>query len=387
MAGNPAAVRHNVEENFTTLANFAGSPSDRAQGKALLSLVVLDFLRQRARRFLDGKADLFERRVAEGRIREGHGDLHAGNLCFTAEGIVAYDCLEFAPRFRCGDVAADLAFLCMDLGRRGYPAFAAYLARRYVDAAGDRELPKLLPFYKGYYATVRGKVAALAAVDPAVPEDERAERRREAMEYLHLAAGFELPPTLVLLCGLPACGKSFVARAVARSLGAALFQSDVRRKLETGRRPEASAAEAPDAGLYAPEQRDRTYRSLLESAVTTLRGGQSVVVDATFSRRHRRAPFVDAMTRLDLPWFLVHVTADERLIRERLARREAEAGGARDAASDAGLAVYNSEKEAFEPPDELAPDRALEIRSEEDPLEEVGARLTDLRIVQGNRSR
>jgi len=378
--GSPEAVRRNVEENFDALERHVGTTAERSAGRALLSRTLLEFQRGRADRFLEARAPLFERRLREGRIREGHGDLHAGNLCILESGVVAYDCIEFAARFRCGDVAADLAFLCMDLGRRGYPAFGAYLARRYADATEDAELLELLPFYMGYFAVVRAKVAAMASTDEGLPRHEQEEKRREAMSYLDLAAGFELPPALVMLCGLPASGKSFVARAVARSLGAALLQSDVRRKLRAGRDPRESAREEPGRGLYAPERRDEIYRSLLESAVETVRGGHSAVVDATFSLRSRRAPFGDAMARLSLPWFLIHVTADEALVRSRLEKRADPTSAASESSSDAGLAVYEAEKSTFESPDELAHGHRLDVRSEVDPLEEVGARLTDLRI-------
>ena len=39
-----------------------------------------------------------------------------------AEPIAVFDCIEFNRRFRHGDVAADVAFLAMDLDERAYPA-------------------------------------------------------------------------------------------------------------------------------------------------------------------------------------------------------------------------------------------------------------------------
>ena len=147
-------------------------------------------------------------------MRECHGDLHAGNICLLDDEVLIYDCIEFNRRFRCGDVASEIAFLAMDLDQRGYPGFASYLVRRYALEAGDEELRELERFYKGYRALVRCKVAALTAAGAA--EGEREQPVAEAMRYGQLASAYELPPAMILTCGLPASGKSWLARAPRR---------------------------------------------------------------------------------------------------------------------------------------------------------------------------
>ena len=152
---SPAAIRTNVEQNLEQLSSSVAS--------GILSPAQYAFLKHRRQRFLESRAELLERRVHEGRARDGHGDLHAGNLCLTDDGIVVYDCIEFSRQFRCADVAADVAFLAMDLDQRGYPGFSAYLVKRYAEVADDPDLREVIGFYKGYRAVVRGKVAALTA--------------------------------------------------------------------------------------------------------------------------------------------------------------------------------------------------------------------------------
>jgi len=347
--GSPEAIAANVEQNFEQLRPFVATGKTGAAGLSVLSPRQHAFLCARARGFLDDRRELLERRVREHRIREGHGDLHAENLCFTDAGLVAYDCLEFSRALRCGDVASDLAFLAMDLDFRGYPGFSGYLAKRYAKVTGDAELPALLPFYKGYRAVVRGKVAALTAVDPEVDWARREELRCRAMRYLQLAAAYELPPSMILMCGLPGCGKSWLAKRLAGALRAAVLHSDVRRKLLAGVAPTTRVHEGYETGLYAPEVKERTYRSLLRGALDNLRAGHSVIVDATFSRKHYRSAFVDAAARLELPYYVLHVTADDAVIRERLARRRNETREV----SDADLDVYLRERIAFEPPEEV----------------------------------
>jgi aminoglycoside phosphotransferase family enzyme len=63
-------------------------------------------------------SQLFAKRIAQHRIRDCHGDLHAGSIYLTDE-IQIFDCIEFNDRFRYGDVAAEVAFLAMDLEHFG----------------------------------------------------------------------------------------------------------------------------------------------------------------------------------------------------------------------------------------------------------------------------
>ena len=356
--GTVESIRGNTEENLRQIENFVGTRG-QSQRSPTLSETQYGFLAQRARSFLSDQREEFDERVRTGRIREGHGDLHADNICFPDSGPVAYDCIEFSRRFRCGDVASEVAFLAMDLDHRGYPAFSNYLVKRYAEATGDAGLRGLMGFYKAYRAVVRGKVASLTAADSCLEEGVRHELERKAMRYFQLAATYDLPPALVLTCGLPASGKSWLARRLARPLRAVWLRSDVRRKIRAGLAVHETARDGYGKGLYASDSRQATYRSLLEDTLDLVRSGHSVVVDATFSRRSFRAPFVDAAVRLDLPYFIVEVEASEELVRKRLRERESRP----DAVSDADLEVYLRERDDFERPHEVPEGHALCVES------------------------
>jgi len=372
--GAPEAIAANVEENFEQIRGFVGPIGH--DGEASLSPAQYELLATRARGFLAARRGLLEERVRAGRIREGHGDLHAGNLCFTEEGLVAYDCIEFNRRFRCGDVASDLAFLAMDLDYRGFPGFARFLVRAYAKLAGDPELADLVPFYKEYRAVVRGKVASLTAASAGLDAERRRALRGEAARYFQLAVGYELPPALVLMCGLPASGKSWLAQQLVAPLRAVLLHSDVRRKTLAGLAPATRVRAGYEAGLYSPEQKRRTYRSLLGDAARKIRAGRTVIVDATFSKDAYRAPFVDAAARSGIPCLLVHVRASDAVIRERLAERARSGAGA----SDADLGVYRKARESFEPPVDGPACRVVEVDSGEESAEAQVARVIDRAI-------
>jgi aminoglycoside phosphotransferase family enzyme len=132
---------------------------------------------------------LFAKRVKECRIRDCHGDLHAAHICFI-DGLCIFDCIEFNDRFRYIDVASEIAFLAMDLDFHRRPELSEYFADAYVKASGDKELPKLLEFYKCYRAYVRGKVESFQLDDPHIPEDQKSKTLDRARRYFELAESY-----------------------------------------------------------------------------------------------------------------------------------------------------------------------------------------------------
>jgi aminoglycoside phosphotransferase family enzyme/predicted kinase len=350
--GSPEAVAFNVRENFLQTERFTAPGAPRTVSPRLHG-----FLRGRAEAFLADERALLERRVRGGFVRDGHGDLHAGNVCVEEDGILVYDRIEFAPRFRCGDVACDLAFLAMDLDARGFRGFSSFLAHRYAERSDDPELRAVLGFYKTYRAVVRAKVASLAAADPSLAPGERAAKRLAAMRSFHLAAAYELPPALVLTCGLPAAGKTTAARAVAAPFEALVLRSDVRRKRLAGLAPTSHAAAPFGEGIYAPELSERTYRALLADAEVALRDGRTTIVDATFAGAAQRAPFAELARSLGAPFLIAWVTVPEGVAVRRLAARAEDP----HEASDADVAVYRGMHEVFQPPSEIPAPRLVEL--------------------------
>jgi aminoglycoside phosphotransferase family enzyme len=178
--GEPGVITYNHEENFAPM---------KAQVGDLLSREVFEEIRDFARGFLTHQRPLLRRRLREGRIRDCHGDLHMGNICL-ADGIYVFDCIEFNPRFRYGDVAADVAFLAMDLDFHGLAEFSRHFTTGFAAAAADEELLQLLDFYKCYRACVRGKINAMAAAEPEVSPEAQRRARGTARAYFALAGAY-----------------------------------------------------------------------------------------------------------------------------------------------------------------------------------------------------
>jgi aminoglycoside phosphotransferase family enzyme len=175
--GDIETIRVNTEENF--------DQTEKSIGRTI-SQEKYDRIKNYTRRFIENNVSLFRQRVAEGRIRDCHGDLHAAHICFT-DGICIYDCIEFNDRFRYCDVASEIAFLAMDLDHYGRADLSRSFVNAYTGFSRDRELLRLLNFYKCYRAYVRGKVESFKLDDPYIAEEEKAKTLAIAKKYFELA--------------------------------------------------------------------------------------------------------------------------------------------------------------------------------------------------------
>jgi uncharacterized protein len=305
------------------------------------------------------------RRIADGRIRDGHGDLHLGNLVLLEDRIRMFDCLEFSPVLRRVDVASEVAFLAMDFDARGRPDLGNHFLNAWLEHSGDFGALRVLRLYRVYRAVVRARVAALRAQQCEDPAGRR-ESIEEAERYFELAQGytrgFENTP-LVITCGLSGSGKSHVAGALSRACAAVRIRSDAERR----RLFPAGPVEGVGRGRYGPKASERTYTRLLNLCRIALGAGYPVIVDAAFLRRTDRHLFRNLASTLGVPFRILHVQADPAVLERRVA---AKAGDARDP-SEATLEVLAHQRSVAAPPagDEqastvtVATDREVDIRA------------------------
>ncbi len=178
--GSISVIKRNWRENFLQTEDFIGRT---------LSFERHQFIREKVDEFIRKKRALFAKRIANDRIRDCHGDVHSGNI-FLADKIYIFDAIEFNERFRYSDVAAEIAFLAMDLDFKGWRELSSFFVDRYVAFSGDRELKGLLSFYKCYRAYVRGKVTSFKLNDSRINTDEKNLAKKDASAYFDLAAHY-----------------------------------------------------------------------------------------------------------------------------------------------------------------------------------------------------
>ena len=323
--GRAADLAQLAQDNLHTLLAPGCLPQARAQAQHLQQ-----WTHAQSQRL----APLMEARREQGLVREGHGDLHLGNLLWLHGQPVLFDAIEFNPALRWIDTACDIAFLFMDLHAHGQPALAWRFLNAWLERTGDYAALPRLPYDAVYRALVRAKVAALRVLDAS--EANAARARQEAMRYVQLAAALARPrqPWLALTHGVSGSGKSSQSQGLIEQQGLVRVRADVERKRLFGLSPEASSAHIP-GGIYTRSASDQTFARLLDVARIALQAGQPVLVDATFIQRERRAPFIELARQLGVPWCILSFTAPEHVLRERVRQRQASGGDA----SEAGEAV------------------------------------------------
>lgn len=345
-AASVAAIENNVLDNFDAVSAL---PAHLVPSKDVWEVEAWQLA------FLRGHRADFERRIAEGHIRDGHGDLRLEHVFFTGpSSFEVIDGIEFDPRYRHGDTCADLAFLTMDLRRLGRVDLAERLLARYARDTNDFDLYGVIDFYESYRAMVRAKIAAIVATETMVDEPRWAHALEQARRDLVLAlsAGRRglLHPLVVAVAGGIAAGKSTLASALGDELGAPVIDADRTRKHLLGITPTTHVDTEAWSGAYDVRFSDRVYDEVLRRAAVVLASGRSVVLDASFrTARARRAARELAATH-GVPFRLLECVAPGDTCRTRLRARDRDA-----TASDGRIEVYDAFATSFEAIRELPP--------------------------------
>lgn len=325
--GTPARILADALENFAELERL--QPAAAPQLARLKTWTQAEFARRQAD---------FIRRRRDGRVREGHGDLHLGNLVLLDGRITPFDGIEFNAGFRCIDVTNEIAFTLLDLLDHGQPGLASWLLSEWLVWSGDFDALTVLRFYLVYRALVRAKVATLQ------------DKPDECAGYLGWADRLTAPPssTLTITCGPSGCGKTFeTSRRLASAgfLDTVRIRSDVERKRLYGLAPDAASG----GTIYTPAATLRTYARLGELAELAIQAGWSAIVDAAFLKRAERDSFRALARRLGVPFGIIAPEAAPAELVRRIAARRGDA-------SEATVAVLEQQLAWAEPlaADELA---------------------------------
>ena len=342
--GSIDTVRRNHEENFSQTAPFIN---------ITLSSFRHAFIHSYARQFLLKYEGLFIKRVRDHKIRDCHGDLHLEHIVVTEDDIIIFDCIEFNERFRFCDIAAEVAFLAMDLDFNGYDGLSKLFVQAYIDESGDEEIVDLIPFYKCYYAFVRGKVTGFRLQDSHINAEDRIDATRTAAKYFDLALSYAFSfskPTLIIMAGLMGSGKSVIARELSRITSASIIQMDVIRKEILDIHPWERRLEDFGQGIYSEDFSRTVYEKSFMAAKEILESGKSVIIDASFKRKEHRLTAYTMAQRVKSDFFVMECVCPDMCARERLTRRTQD----KNEASDGRLEIYDAQKDDFETINEIS---------------------------------
>jgi predicted kinase len=302
------AVAKNWEDNLADMEPYAGTLLDSEEYSRVSAL---------ARSYLVGNEALFQRRIDEGWVRDGHGDLLAEDIFCFEDGPRILDCLAFSDDLRISDVLADIGFLAMDLHRLAGPQAAEKLLAWYREFTNEHHPSSLAHHYVAYRAHVRAKIACLrhSQGDPNAAD--------LAAAYQHLAAHHleRGQLRLILVGGGPGTGKSTLAENLSDALGCAVLGSDeIRKDLAHVAHSDHPVA-APQEGIYIGEMTTRVYDEIIRRAAALLERGESVALDATWTSAEHRELARRVATDHSASCFELECHIDRSLARERVTER------------------------------------------------------------------
>lgn len=354
------AAQHEIDANFAEILLLAELRVERERVLAMWRF---------ASAFIAARADVFDARARQGCLRDCHGDLRAEHVLLGGTPAVV-DCVEF-EQLRALDVADDLAFLVMDLTALGGDRFADELVASYRRAGGDPGDDALLAFYACYRALGRAKVLLARAAQLPSGSAAHGHASAQARDLVAVAERFGWRarlPLLIVVCGVPASGKSHVSAALAAASGLAHLSSGVTRKRLDGLEP----AEPASPEHYSADFSRATYAELGQRAAAEIGRRGGALVDATFRRRADRDAFAHAFGAV-APVVFVECRTPVHLLVQRAIRRER----GELHVSGATLPVVLHERAAWEALDEVPAEDHFILRCDR-PVERVVAELVDL---------
>ncbi len=276
--GRLVAVTARWQENLTELAHYADGVVPGLDSSDV------DDMATCVSAYTAGRAELFNGRISGGRIGrsrivDGHADLLADDIFCLPDGPALLDCLEFDDRLRYVDGVDDAAFLAMDLQFLGRADLAEHFLGHYLAAANDDAPESLQHFYIAYRAGVRAKVDCVRYIQ-GHPEAAADAQRHLGFALAHLHAA---TVRLVLVGGGPGTGKTTLARALAKELGAEVISTDDVRAGMAQRGELSGESGVLGEGLYKRENIEAVYAAVLQAAQQSLRAGRTVILDGTWS--------------------------------------------------------------------------------------------------------
>ncbi len=188
------------ESSVTDRAAEAGRPENlydlcedilyqaRKYLNATITQPMLDLIRRPLEKFVEDHRKLFLRRIKKGRIVQGHGALLPEHIYIKGQDVHFVSPRELHRKFSILDAANDVAYLTVEMAKLQETEWMELFVKRYVTAAKDRDLLKMLPSYQTFVALKQGVEHSEWMTD--VEGEERAEQTQIASDYFNLAVQF-----------------------------------------------------------------------------------------------------------------------------------------------------------------------------------------------------
>ncbi|QEG01762.1 Zeta toxin [Stieleria maiorica] len=348
--GSIESVYRNATDNLTALRNVVGGDSAK----------VVRVLGDWTDRYFHEHRRVFSQRVANGFIRECHGDMHLANIVHWGDQLIPFDGIEFNESFRWIDVLSDAAFAAMDFAARERLDLSRSFINAYLENTGDHASLVVLRWYLVYRALIRAKVSAIRASQPGMSAADQTAAMDDCEHHVELAYQFSLRdrPQLWITHGVSGSGKTTASQWVVQQHGAIRLRSDIERKRHFGLAPSDRVSDRQKQTLYCETAHHATYERLHRMARCILRSGYPVIVDATFLRQADRQTFRSLASREGATFGILDCRADEQTLRQRITDRIA-----RDEdASDADLAVLDQQLASRQPLSQQEQNSVVETR-------------------------
>ena len=347
----PSAIEKNVQENFVQTRHALSQYLDRTEAEEIVRWQTA---------FVHDERERFERRIAQGRIRDGHGDLRLEHVYVGPRGA--------NPRPRLHRVQRALSLRRRLLRTSRFSRWTSRPTDGWtspsVSSPRTRARPTTTTSTRSSTST-RATAPSCAGRSRRCSRTTRAPIRRHAIAppwkrdgtFFSLSRPIVralLRPAVVAIGGVIASGKSAIANRLSAELSAPVIETDRTRKSVLGVNALRPLHEPAWSGPYSPAFSDRVYDELFRRAGVVLASGRPVVLDASFRSASLRSMARDLAKAHGVPFRFIECRATPEVCRERLAERARQR-----TVSDGRLAIFDEFCARYEPVVELGADEHL----------------------------
>lgn len=175
-------------ENLYELCEDALFQSKKWIGTAVTEAMLL-FIRRPLEKFVMDHKKLFLKRIKKGRIVHNHGAFVPKHIYLFKQDIFFLSPHLVHPKLKFLDAANDVATFLIELERLAKDSLAEVFLKRYMTAAKDRDLVRILPAYQ-VLITLHHGIQHCEWADMTESEEEKTQLLEQASQYFNMAVRY-----------------------------------------------------------------------------------------------------------------------------------------------------------------------------------------------------